>query len=111
MANFFVRPSGAGAIQGQPDEAAVVEGFVALGLAHGGDRRPPRHLRVEPRGEIAERVVAEARGNIQGAARERTSASMPAKAARRSNTPMIKPQSRAVAGMRPWVRPSPGHCK
>ena len=72
ITNFLARPSGAGAIQGQPDEAAVVEGLVALGLTHGGDRRPPRHRRVEPRGEIAERVIAEARGNLQGAAGART---------------------------------------
>src|ERR1700745_4120512 len=33
---FFACSSGAGSIQGKADEAAVIEGFVALGLTHGG---------------------------------------------------------------------------
>jgi hypothetical protein len=42
--------------------------FVTLGLRHGGDRRPPRHRRIEPRGEVSERIIAQALGNLQGAA-------------------------------------------
>ena len=68
LTELFAGSSGARSIQGQSDEAAVVEGLVALGLTHGGDRRLPRHRRVEPLGEVTERIVAEAPGNIQGAA-------------------------------------------
>ena len=72
ITNFVARPSGTGAVQGQPDEAAGVESFVALGLTHRGHRRAPRHLGVEPCGEIPERVIAETGGNIQGATGART---------------------------------------
>jgi aminoglycoside N3'-acetyltransferase len=44
---------------------------VALGLTHGGDRRPARHRRVEPGGEIAERVIAEACRETSSARRAR----------------------------------------
>jgi hypothetical protein len=85
---------------------------VALSLTHGGGRRPPRHRRVDSCGEVAEGVVAEPLGNVQGAAgRERTSASIPAKAAWRSNAPISKAHSKAAAGMRPSGRPSPGDRK
>ena len=40
LTNLLARSSGAGAIEGQAEEAAVVEGLVTLGLAQGGDRRP-----------------------------------------------------------------------
>ena len=109
---FFARSSGAGSIQGQADEAAVIESFVALGLTHGSDCRPPRRRRVEACGEVAEGIIAEALGDLQGAAGpERTSASMPAKVARRNSAPINKAHSRAAAGMRPSVRPSPGKRK
>ncbi len=72
VTNLFAGSSSAGSIQGQADEAAVVEGLVALGLTHGGDGRPPGHRRVEPLGEIAQRIIAEALGNVQGAASLRT---------------------------------------
>ena len=68
LTNLFAGSSGAAPIQSQTDETAVVEGLVALGLTHGGDRRPPRHRRVEPRGEVAERIIAKALGNVEGAA-------------------------------------------
>src|SRR5271157_1154659 len=72
IAALFMRSSGAGSIQGQSDEAAVIEGLVALGLTKGGDRRPPRDRWVEPFGEVTERILTEALGNIQGAPGPRT---------------------------------------
>jgi hypothetical protein len=38
IASLFLRSSGAGPVHSQSHEAAVIEGFVALGLTHGGDR-------------------------------------------------------------------------
>ena len=67
ITTLFVRSSGAGSIQGQSDEAAVIEGLVALGLTHGGDRRLARDRRVESLGEVSQGIIAEAAGNIQGA--------------------------------------------
>jgi hypothetical protein len=58
-------------IDGQPEEAAVVEGLVALGLADGRDRGTPGPLGAEPLGEVAEGVIPEAR-NLQRSAGERT---------------------------------------
>jgi hypothetical protein len=37
ITTFVVRSSGPGSIDRQAQEAAVVEGLVALGLTHGGD--------------------------------------------------------------------------
>ena len=68
IAALFLRSSGAGSIQGQADEAAVVERFMALGLMNGGDRRLARDPGIEPFREVTERVVAEAPGNLHGAA-------------------------------------------
>ena len=68
LTNLLARSSGAGAIEGQAEEAAVVKGLVALGLMPGGDRRPPPHRRVEPCGEVTEGSGAEALGNVESAA-------------------------------------------
>jgi hypothetical protein len=67
ITNLFPGPAHAAAIQRESNEAAVLESFVALGLTHGRDHRLPRDPWVEPRGEIAEGVVPEAPGNVQGA--------------------------------------------
>jgi len=49
---LFLGPSGASSIQGQSHEAAVVEGFMPLGLMKGGDRRLARDAGVQPFGEV-----------------------------------------------------------
>jgi hypothetical protein len=67
IAPLFVRPSGAGSIQGQSYKAAVVEGFVALGLADRGDGRLAGDGRVESLGEVSQGIIAEAAGYSQGA--------------------------------------------
>ena len=67
ITTLFPRSSGAGPVQGQPEEAAVLEGFVALGLMNGGDRRLTGHRRVEPLREVSQGIIAEAAGDSQGA--------------------------------------------
>ena len=68
VTTFLARSSRAGAIQGQSDEATVVEGFVALGLTDGGDHGSSRDGGGESLREVGERVIAEALANVQGAA-------------------------------------------
>jgi hypothetical protein len=50
----------------------VIESFVALGLANGGDGGLPGGRRIEALGEVGEGVVPEAAGNRQGAPGGRT---------------------------------------
>ena len=66
ITNLFLRSSGAGSIQGQSNEAAVVKRLVALRLMDGGDRRLARRIGVEPFGE----VTVEAAKSIRGAGRK-----------------------------------------
>ncbi len=108
IAKIFLRSARAGPVQSQSDETAVVEGFVALGLMDSSDRRLTSDGRVEPFGEITKGIIAEAPGNFQGARRAPTKLSMARKAARRSSLPRSKAHSKAGAGMRPALRPSPG---
>jgi hypothetical protein len=51
-------PSGAGAVDRQPDPAAIIEGLVPLRSAEDCDERLPRDTRIQPFGEIAQRVVS-----------------------------------------------------
>ena len=52
-------------------KAAVVESLIALGVTDGGDGGLAGDSRVEALGEVAQGVVAEAPGNVQGTARRR----------------------------------------
>jgi hypothetical protein len=61
-AALFLAAAGSRSIDGQSDEAGVVEGLVALGLSQECDRGEAGRLRVEPLREVAERVVAEGTG-------------------------------------------------
>lgn len=61
----MARSSGAGSAQ-EADQDTAVERLCAPRLTNGGDRPPPRDYRVESIGEVAERVIAEALGKIQG---------------------------------------------
>jgi hypothetical protein len=67
-ADLLARARHPRAVHGQPDEEAVVEGLVALGLADGGDGSSPIERGTEPLGEIPQRIIAEALGNGQPAA-------------------------------------------
>src|SRR5229473_1734030 len=52
-------PSRTGAVDGQTDPAAIVEGLVALGAADEGEQGLPRWVRIEPLSEIAQGIVTE----------------------------------------------------
>ena len=71
LTSLFVGSSGAGSIHGQADETAVVESLIALGVTDGGDGRLTGDGRVEALGEVAQGVIAEALGNVEGTARRR----------------------------------------
>ena len=67
ITTLFLRSSGAGPVQSQSDEAAVLEGFVALGLMNGGDRGLTGHRRVESLREVSQGIIPEVAGYSQGA--------------------------------------------
>src|SRR5260370_15875915 len=52
-------PSRTGAVDGQTDPAAIVEGLVALGAADQGEQGLPRGVEIEPLREIAQGIVTE----------------------------------------------------
>src|SRR4029077_5369105 len=52
-------PSRTGAVEGQTDPAAIVEGLVALGAADEGEQGLPRWGGREPLSEIAQGIVTE----------------------------------------------------
>jgi hypothetical protein len=60
IANLFLRSSGTRPIQGQSNEAAIVEGLVALGLTHCREGCLAGDTGVKSFGEITEGVVSEA---------------------------------------------------
>src|SRR5260370_28359388 len=64
-------PSRAGAVEGQADPAAIVEGFVALGAPDEGEQRLPRWASIEPLGEIAQGIVTERSCHGECASRRR----------------------------------------
>jgi hypothetical protein len=65
-------PSCTGAVDGQPDPAAVVEGLVALGATDEGEQGLPRWTGSEPLGEIAQGIVTERSGDGESASCRRT---------------------------------------
>src|SRR5271155_1279403 len=65
-------PSRAGAVDGQTDPAAVVEGLVALGATDQGEQGLPCWTGSEPLGEIAQGIVTERSGDGESASCRRT---------------------------------------
>src|ERR1017187_10881490 len=58
-ARFFVRSPCAGTVQRQTDEAAVLEGLVALGLVQRGRQSQSRRLRVHALGAVGQGIIPE----------------------------------------------------
>ena len=67
----LLAPPRAGAVQGQPDEAAAFKRFVALRAAHDLHECLPRRRGVEPFGEVGEGIVAESAAHAQRPASRR----------------------------------------
>src|SRR3989442_13271035 len=61
-----------GSVDGQSDKAAVVEGFVAFGAAKGGGQSRAGRSRIQPLGEVAQRVIAKRSTHAQPAPGWRT---------------------------------------
>src|SRR5258708_2504925 len=60
-------PSRTGAVDGQTDPAAIVEGLVALGATDEGEQGLPRGVGIEPLSEIAQGIVTERSGDSESA--------------------------------------------
>ena len=58
-ARLFVCMPRAGTVQRQTDEAAVLEGLVALGLVQRGRQSQPRRLRVHALGAVGQGIIPE----------------------------------------------------
>src|SRR6266403_872649 len=65
-------PSCPGAIDGQTDPAAIIKGFVALGVTDEGEQGLPGGTGIEPLGEITQRIVTEWSGDGECSSRRRT---------------------------------------
>ncbi len=63
---------GGGSIDRQANEAAVVEGLVALGLAKDPRQGPASRGRIQPLSEVAQRIMAKRNTDPQGTTRRRT---------------------------------------
>lgn len=63
QARLFVGATGAGAIQGQADEAAVLESLVAFGLVESGGQGEACDFRVHAFGAVGQGVISE--GTLQ----------------------------------------------
>ena len=98
----FVRPSSSRSIQGQSDEAPLIEGLVPLGLAQGGGSRHPRLLRVESLAEIGQRVIPKTASHRQGVAGPGTHQGLQAGEARTAQQPPHQqcPEQRASGNAR-----------
>src|SRR5258708_34125575 len=66
-------PSRTGAVDGQTDPAAIVEGLVALGAADEGEQGLPRWVGIEPLREIAQGIVTERSGDAESASCRKSS--------------------------------------
>jgi hypothetical protein len=97
---FFVSVAGAGAVQGQADEATVLESLVAFGLVQSGCQSHPRHLRVHALGAVGQGVIPE-RFWMPSSARtgECANHSRRKKLGSRKMWPMTTAQTKSRAGM------------
>lgn len=98
------------AVNGKANEATGLKRLVALGAAHDLDQRATSGRRVEPFGEVGERIVAEVAGQGQRPPGRRVhqrlngvEGPLPEHLANE-----LGPEQIWRAAMRGWIRPSPG---